>query len=142
MRCLTVGHSNRSLGEFLALLEEHGISEVIDIRSYPESRFEQFNRNNLEQALRARKIGYVHIPGLGELQQFRGEAFRRGFAALIRRIKFSERKKLAIMCAEKNPRECHRWQLSLLLEQMGVDVEHIVEPGQRSLLNFKSDEIR
>lgn len=121
------------------MLEEHAISEVIDIRSYPESRFEQFNKQSLEPALRARKIDYSHAPELGELQQFRGYVFRKGFAGLIKKIRFAEKRgeSIAIMCAEKDPRVCHRWQLSLLLEQAGVEVEHIVEPGQRSLLNFK-----
>ncbi len=141
MQCFTIGHSNRSQAEFLTILEEHEISEVVDIRSYPESRFEQFNRQNLEQALRARKIGYTHSPELGELQQLRGEAFKKGFAGLIKKIRLTEKsgERIVIMCAEKDPRECHRWQLSLMLEQTGVDVQHITEQGQRSLLNFRGD---
>ncbi len=141
MRCFTIGHGNRSVEQFLTLLAQYRISEVIDIRSYPESLFEQFNKGNLERILRANKIKYTHSPELGEFQQFRGEAFKRGFSNLIRKIKAAQEtgENLAIMCAEKKPKQCHRWQLSQLLEQMGVNVEHIIELGQRSLLNFKSD---
>lgn len=144
MRCFTIGHGNRSIEEFLALLAQYKISEVIDIRSYPESLFEQFNKSNLERTLRARKIKYIHSPELGEFQQFRGEAFKRGFLHLIKKIKSTQEtgENLAIMCAEKKPKQCHRWQLAQLLEQMGVKVEHIIELGQLSLLNFKSDESR
>jgi uncharacterized protein (DUF488 family) len=141
MRCFTIGHGNRTIEEFLALLAQYKISEVIDIRSYPESLLEHFNRSNLERILRARKIKYTHSPELGEFQQFRGETFKKGFSNLIRKIKSAQKtgENLVIMCAEKKPKQCHRWQLSQLLEQMGVNVEHIIELGQLSLLNFKDE---
>src|SRR5581483_2621247 len=65
---LTVGHSARPLGEFLGLLQAHGVTLVVDVRKMPRSRRNpQFNRDALPASLREAGIGYVDLPGLGGL---------------------------------------------------------------------------
>src|SRR5688500_11134163 len=63
---LTCGHSNRSIGEFLALLHAHGVTRLVDIRRYPSSRrHPQFSRDALAVALVESGIAYVHEEALG-----------------------------------------------------------------------------
>ncbi len=58
----TVGHSNHPLDRFIALLREHGVSAVADVRSVPFSRAQpQFNRSELSPSLKANEIGYVFL---------------------------------------------------------------------------------
>src|SRR5947208_15577149 len=65
-RIYTIGHSTRTLEELVALLREHGIRRLADIRRYPSSRrYPHFSRDALEVSLPERGIEYVHIPELG-----------------------------------------------------------------------------
>ena len=65
-RVYTIGHSTRALEEFIALLREHGIKRLADIRRFPGSRrYPHFSREALEVSLAGRGIEYVHIPELG-----------------------------------------------------------------------------
>src|SRR5947208_10741461 len=62
----TIGHSTRTLAEFIALLREAGVTLVVDVRAYPQSRTTpQFNSDTLSGALAAEDIGYLHLPSLG-----------------------------------------------------------------------------
>jgi uncharacterized protein (DUF488 family) len=63
---LTVGHSTRTLDEFIALLAAHSVSRLIDVRTVPRSRHNpQFNRDTLPAALEVAGIRYAHVAGLG-----------------------------------------------------------------------------
>jgi uncharacterized protein (DUF488 family) len=123
----TVGHSTRLIDEFIELLRAHGIRRIIDIRTIPKSRHNpQFNRESLAPALRAARIGYVHLKKLGGLRRARPDspnqgwhnASFRGFAdymqtpefvlGLERAIKLAKQKPSALMCAEAVPWRCHR----------------------------------
>ncbi|HEU4477274.1 MAG TPA: DUF488 domain-containing protein, partial [Pyrinomonadaceae bacterium] len=62
----TVGHSTRSAEKFNQILKAHGISVLVDVRSFPGSRrYPQFNREELEQSLARAEIQYFHFPALG-----------------------------------------------------------------------------
>src|ERR1043165_1856672 len=86
---LTVGHSNRTLEDFVTLLRSHKIGLVADVRRFPGSRgFPHFNQENLSSALREQGIGYAHFAELGGRRHarpdspnsaWRNEAFR-GYA--------------------------------------------------------------
>ena len=66
MRVYTIGHSTRALEELVALLREHGVKRLADIRRFPGSRrYPHFSREALEISLPERGIEYVHIPELG-----------------------------------------------------------------------------
>jgi uncharacterized protein (DUF488 family) len=123
----TVGHSNRTIDEFVELLREHGIERLIDIRTMPRSRTNpQFNQDTLGPHLRNRKIGYRHMAGLGGLRHttknsvnvgWHNKSFR-GYADYMQTDQFNEaletlielarEKTTAIMCAESVPWRCHR----------------------------------
>ena len=140
----TIGHSNHEPDYFLELLERHSISALVDVRSRPYSRMNpQFNRENLKRLLEPREIVYVFLgrelgarsedPACyseGKVQYDRlaqTELFRQGLDRVSEGI---ETHRLALMCAEKEPLECHRTILvARQLASRGVTVQHILEDG-------------
>jgi uncharacterized protein (DUF488 family) len=142
---LTVGHSTRARGDFIALLKSHGVQRVVDVRTIPRSRHNpQFNRETLSAALRKAKIGYVHLAKLGGLRHARRDSLNtgwrnssfRGFAdymqtpnfkaGLARLIELAKKKTTAIMCAEAVPWRCHRSLIADALLVRRIPVEHII----------------
>ena len=66
---MTIGHSTHTLGEFIRLLQAHGATWVVDVRTVPRSRHNpQFNKASLPRSLRKAGLEYVHAPGLGGLR--------------------------------------------------------------------------
>ena len=142
----TVGHSTRTLEEFLALLDREGIRRLVDIRTYPGSRrYPQFNRETLAASLEAHGIHYTHLAALGGRRRpqpdsansaWRNEGFR-GYADHMRSAEFHEgidaliamadREPTTVMCAEAVPWRCHRTLVSDALVARGVDVRHIMD---------------
>lgn len=141
LTCYTIGYGNRNLGEFTRLLKENMISRIVDVRSYPHSEREDFNAESLAEALPKEEIMYVHYPRLGGLrkiayQEFmKSEDFKTALEGLFELIRNSEKDEtaIAIMCAEKNPRNCHRRFVAEALEKKGVRVVHIIEAKQTPL---------
>lgn len=142
---LTIGHSNHSIEQFVDLLRQHWVTALADVRSAPYSRFNpQFNKEALERALRDHGIGYVFLgKELGARSedrscyengqvQYRRLAQTPLFHAGIERVKKgAETHLVALMCAEKEPLECHRTLLvSRALEREGVPVAHIHADGR------------
>ena len=75
----TVGHSNRTLEEFLELLTADGVALLVDVRTMPRSRHNpQFNRETLPKTLEAHRIAYEHVPGLGGLRHARKDSINVG----------------------------------------------------------------
>jgi uncharacterized protein (DUF488 family) len=141
----SIGHSNRSLATFLALLRRHDIAALADVRSVPYSRrHPHFNRESLGHALAAAGIAYSHWPELGgkrapsaDAPLAAGSALFRGyaeyaatppFAAALARLDAAARvKRLAFMCAEAKPENCHRRFIADALERGGRRVGHILD---------------
>lgn len=141
---LTIGHSTHSAEVFLALLRQHGVEVVADVRSSPFSRFNpQFNRENLEHSLRSGGIRYVFLgrelgarsedPSCyedGRVQYVRLARTALFQSGLDRVILGAQRYRIALMCAEKEPLECHRTLLvARALAARGQTVEHIHADG-------------
>ena len=141
----TIGHSNHSLEQFLELLKQHDIQAVIDVRSYPYSRWvPHFNRETLKKALEARGIRYLFmgnlLGGRPQGQEFynqKGEVlyknlakapfFKKGLAEVL---KLAPSVKLVLMCSEENPHSCHRFLLiGKELLKKGVRVLNILRNG-------------
>jgi len=142
---LTIGHSTRTIEEFLSVLKAHGVERLVDVRSIPKSRrVPQFNSVALAASLREQGIEYVHLKSLGGLRHpkkdsintswrnasFRGyadymasEEFRGG---LQRLLQLASAKRTAIMCAEAVPWRCHRSLIGDALLVRGVHVEDIM----------------
>jgi uncharacterized protein (DUF488 family) len=146
---MTIGHSNRSLADFLSLLDAHQVVLVADVRKMPASRSNpQFNRDTLAQALDADGIGYVHLPKLGGLRKRRADspntgwhnASFQGFADYMLTPEFgeglgelleqAEEKRPALMCAEAVPWRCHRSLIADALVVRGIAVEHILSASR------------
>ncbi|MBG6073432.1 MULTISPECIES: DUF488 family protein [unclassified Polaromonas] len=142
----TVGHSTHSMDRLIEILKSNEISEVVDVRSQPYSRFQpQFNRSDIEGPLRAAGIGYLFLgQELGARSndtscyvngrvQYQRIAATKGFERGIDRVLIeSGSNKLALMCAEKEPLECHRTLLvGQALFSQGVSVVHIHSDGRQ-----------
>jgi uncharacterized protein (DUF488 family) len=140
----TIGHSTHTIEQFLALLRQNTITAVGDVRSRPYSRWNpQFNREELERALSASGIAYVFLgkelgarsedPACQEQGRVRYDRLAETdlFQQGLRRVQEGMAKyTLALMCAEKEPLECHRTILiGRHLEALGVEVRHILPDG-------------
>jgi uncharacterized protein (DUF488 family) len=143
----TVGHSTRTIDEFVAALESHGIKLLVDIRSLPGSkRYPQFNKEALSASLHKVGIRYEHFLELGGRRKappnsrniawrnasFRGyadymetEEFQKGIERLVDLAK--EVGSTAIMCAEAVWWRCHRALVSDYLKARGIEVMHIID---------------
>jgi len=140
LRIWTIGHSNRSIEVFLELLREHSIQVLADIRSFPTSKIEHFKREEMELWLPENGIEYVwlgkELGGYrkgGYKRHMRTKLFREGVKKLL---EIAKQKRTCMMCMEKNPKYCHRRFISAYLERKGVEVIHIIEKGQASILKF------
>lgn len=149
---LTIGHSTRTLEEFIALLKIHDVTRVVDVRTVPRSRHNpQFNIDSLPGELKKVGLGYVHLPGLGGLRHaqrdspnmgwrnasFRGYAdymqmpeFEQSLAELIR---LAKQDRVVMMCAEAVPWRCHRSLISDALWVRGIQTEDIMSPTRRTV---------
>ncbi|HXJ33135.1 MAG TPA: DUF488 domain-containing protein [Candidatus Eisenbacteria bacterium] len=145
----TLGHSTLSIEAFVALLHEHRIRGLVDIRRFPASRrHPHFSREALEAALGRERVRYDWIEALGgrrpsrpdsphvawEVEAFRGYAdhmetpeFASGIATLLR---IAGERPTTVMCAEAVPWRCHRRLLGDALVVRGVEVVN-VGPGMR-----------
>lgn len=138
VRVFTIGHSARTLREFVELLKEHGIRVVVDVRRFPKSRrYPHFERSELERALEGRGISYVWLgEKLGGFRERGYEAymdtedFRRGLMELLRIIEGSEGR-VALMCRERLWFKCHRRFISSVLVWLGYRVVHIVDRDRK-----------
>ena len=144
----TIGHSTRTIAEFLALLRQAAVDLLVDVRSIPRSRTNpQFNADALPEALVDAGISYRHLPALGGLRHrkkgampspntfwrvaaFRNyadyaatEAFRKGLDELRA---LARDNCCAIMCAEAVWWRCHRRIIADYLLAEGVPVAHIM----------------
>ncbi len=148
----TIGHSNRPIGEFIAMLQQVDVTLLIDVRTIPKSRFNpQFNENALIRSLQDVGISYKRIPELGGLrhrskdagpspngywenENFRNYAdytataeFRAGLAELR---ELGAANVCAIMCAEAVWWRCHRQIIADYLIAAGETVIHIMGEGK------------
>jgi uncharacterized protein (DUF488 family) len=142
---VTIGHSTHSLSRFVELLKQHDITALGDVRSKPYSRINpQFNREDLKQALKEAGIAYVFLgkelgarsedPSCCEQGKVRYDriALTEQFRVGVERVKEGATKfRLALMCAEKDPLECHRTVLvARRLAELGMDVQHVHADGR------------
>ena len=141
----TVGHSTHPIEAFLALLTQHGVTALADVRSTPYSRTNpQFNQETLERHLKEHGIKYVFLGAElgarsndltcyehGRVQYARlarTDLFRAGIDRVIRG---TNEYRIALMCAEKEPLDCHRTILvARTLSDLGVVVQHILADGR------------
>jgi uncharacterized protein (DUF488 family) len=144
---MTVGHSTRTIDEFIGLLRAHAVARVVDVRTIPRSRHNpQFNKDSLPDSLRKAGLSYVHMSGLGGLRHAKADSINggwrnasfRGYAdymqtpefaqSLKELIQLARKERIAIMCAEAVPWRCHRSLIGDALLVRGIQVEDIMSP--------------
>jgi hypothetical protein len=141
-QCFTIGYGNYPIDRFITFLQNVSIDVIIDVRSSPYSRFNpHFNRENLENSLHRSDISYRFMgdkiggrysnpsllfpDGTVNYQKVQStEQFQDGISQVLSII--SSGKKIALMCAEKEPEKCHRFALiSPVLQSKGIKVIHV-----------------
>jgi uncharacterized protein (DUF488 family) len=141
---LTIGHSNHPLEHFLGLLQAAGVEMVADVRSTPASRRQpQFNKAPLAQALHSAGLSYLWLgrelggrpadpalftDGIADFERMaQTQCFSDGIARVLAEAEWL---RLALMCAEKEPLDCHRTLLvARALTAQGAEVHHIMADG-------------
>jgi uncharacterized protein (DUF488 family) len=142
----TIGHSTRTIEDFIALLKTHSIDLLVDVRRWPASRrCPQFNRAALADSLSSEKINYLWRGDLGGFRKpladspntgWRVATFRayadfmmtQEFSAIMNELEQIARKSsIALMCAEAVPWRCHRQLLADAFVVRGWAVRHIMD---------------
>ena len=143
----TIGHSTRSAEDFRALLVEHDVKRLVDVRRFPGSRrYPHFGADALSESLGEVGIEYFHEPALGGRRTSSNEsspntywrsASFRAYAdymaspefreALARLIAASQEQRTAIMCSEAVPWRCHRQLIADALSAQGFEVVDIID---------------
>ena len=132
----SIGHGRHSWADFLALLREHDVEFVCDVRNFARSRWAQFNGKVLEANLRENGIGYEHLPETGGKKIAAPEDLNAGIERIL---EIAAEARTAIMCSESQPltkhkiprANCHRvGLLSPLLKAKGAArIIHILPNG-------------
>lgn len=153
----TLGHSNRPIEDFLALLKVNQVDVVADVRAFPGSRHNpQYKTENLREHLRQAGISYRHFRDLGGRRRpvenspntgWINKSFQ-GYADYMRTPEFEEalqslielalKKRVAIVCAEAVPWRCHRNLISDALTVRKYRVEHILSPTRNQVHKMTS----
>ena len=140
----TIGHSTRTIDQFIELLKAHSIEELVDVRTVPKSRHNpQFSSDALAESLRQAGLQYRHMGALGGLRHARKDSINTGwenesfrgyadymatpeFQAVLEQLEaLAEERTVAIMCAEAVPWRCHRSLIADALTVRGWQVLHI-----------------
>ncbi|MHB8625765.1 MAG: DUF488 domain-containing protein [Aggregatilineales bacterium] len=154
----TVGHSNRSLEDFLSVLHAYNIGHLVDVRKIPRSGHNpQFGQDKLSEALTHEHIIYTHLPGLGGLRHTQPDSLNggwqnasfRAFADYMQTPEFTEhlerliqiavKEQAAIMCAEAVPWRCHRRLIAdalVIRDYQVVDILNATHASPHLLTSF------
>jgi uncharacterized protein (DUF488 family) len=148
----TIGHSTHPIDEFISMLKNFHVHQLIDVRTIPKSGFNpQYNQEALAKSLAKEKIVYEHVPGLGGLRHAQKDSINKGWRnasfrgyadymqtesfenSLQELIKEAQKKTVAIMCAEAVPWRCHRSLIADALLLHGLDVRDIMGAQKESV---------
>jgi uncharacterized protein (DUF488 family) len=149
---MTIGHSTRTIGEFIDLLQAHAATCVVDVRTMPRSAHNpQFDAASLPQSLKKFGLKYIHMPGLGGLRHAKRDSINvgwrnasfRGYADYMQTPEFAEsleealrlakQDRIVLMCAEALPWRCHRSLIADALLVRGVRTEDIMGAARRQV---------
>lgn len=141
----TIGHSNHTFEQFSGLLTDEAIEVVVDVRSYPYSRFApQFNREELGRVLTTSGVRYLYLgDGLGGRPATEDHYDQDGHArydlmaddpafkaSVGRLLRGTPQHRTALMCSEGQPHDCHRRLLvGKVLAEAGMTLRHILPDG-------------
>lgn len=165
----TIGHSTMPAGDFLELLRLYGIEQIVDVRTAPYSRFApQFNKLDLSDLLRRNNIAYQFegerlggrpsdptcyrsgaVPDHAQREEFltlvdyeavkSKDWFRTGLDEVVL---LSAQHRVALMCSEENPLDCHRHRLiASALADRDVEIRHIRKDRSVQVAEFSSEPV-
>src|SRR6266480_3434996 len=141
----TVGYGNRSIDDFVKLLQDYNIKFLVDIRSQPYSRFSPaFSKDALDKRMKQHHVQYIfmgdtlggrpkdsscYVDGKVDYAKVREKSFyQKGISYL--QTAWGKQLRIALMCSEAKPQECHRTKLiGNTLAEQNIDVVHIDEMG-------------
>jgi uncharacterized protein (DUF488 family) len=127
----SVGSSTRQIEDFIYLLRKFKIQALVDVRRFPQSRFDHFTQKSLSKELESRGVRYFYLGDtLGGFRQKGYEAYSQtsDFASGMETLKkIAIQSVTAIMCAERLPWRCHRRFTTQDLEREGWRVIHILD---------------
>lgn len=143
MNLFTIGHSNHTIEAFIALLQQHEVTAVADVRSHPYSRYlPHFKQAALKKALNSVGIWYVflgrelgarpdnpacYVDGKAVYEKIaRTDSFHTGIARLLAGAR---KYQIALLCAEKDPLTCHRAILICQHLRANLTIHHILNDG-------------
>jgi uncharacterized protein (DUF488 family) len=153
----TIGHSTRTLEEFLGLLDEYGIEAIADVRRFPGSRrYPYFASEALAESLPAHGIAYRWLPELGGRRKvqpgspntaWRNASFQ-GYAdhlaspefatGLEKLLELAAERRTSLMCAEAVWWRCHRSLIADVLKLRGIEVVHIIDAKHTTVHPYTS----
>lgn len=126
----TIGSSDRRQEEFVNLLTEHKIKVLVDVRRFPTSKYEHFKKENLSKLLEQEGIEYIYFgKDLGGFRTGGYEAYTQTqeYKKAINVLNnIAKDKTVCLMCAEKDPRACHRRFISETLKLQGNEIFDII----------------
>jgi len=127
----TMGTSNRTFEEFVEMLRTYKIEMVIDVRSFPTSKFPHFQKEALAQSLAEENLGYFYLgKELGGFRQGGYEAYTQTLEYLVGMElleRMASRCRSVVICAERLPWRCHRRFIGRSLQERGWQVKHVID---------------
>jgi uncharacterized protein (DUF488 family) len=124
MAIFTIGYGGRKFADFVALLQQHGISSVVDVRRFPRSKAPEYNKESLEAKLPQLGIGYIWMgDNLGGLRRggypkyMESDDYQDGMNKLL---ELAEQGSLVLMCKERSDAGCHRRYIVETLAGKGI----------------------
>lgn len=138
-KIFSIGYGDKDFDTFITLLEKARIQRVVDVRSFPKSKWSEYRKENLKKNLPSQDIEYFHLKELGGYRDqgyeeyMKTEKFQK---ALNKLEKLAKEKKTVIMCLEPYPRNCHRRYIIEKFVEKGWKIVNLVdEKGKQKTLN-------
>lgn len=134
-----MGYGDKEFDQLATLLKEVGIERVVDVRSFPRSKWPEFKKENLKRELPEEGIDYVHLEGLGGYRDggYESHMETEDFQSALNELeKLAKESKTAIMCLESYPSGCHRRYIAQELNEKGWKIVHLVgKKGKQQTLD-------
>ena len=146
MKVFTIGHSTRSLDDFIKILKKFEIERLVDVRRFPTSRHHPwFDKNFLQKSLEKEGIEYIHLEELGGFRKIGYKEYvkTREFRKALRKLEtLATEKTTAIMCSEFKWWKCHRKYIANELAKDNFEVIHILDEKRIQVHNPLNDFIK